>query len=111
MPMYSTFQGSPFKQIHGSGGGMSNACEMVFIINMNIWLPGKNMLFQAKEELIEGWFMPCDTASLCKEELVQNVKVGLIPKWAQQKISVWGFVAPTIVNHIRFLISEERSLR
>lgn len=41
MPMYSTFPGSWFKQIHGSGGGMSNACEMIFVIYMSICLRGR----------------------------------------------------------------------
>lgn len=66
---------------------------MIFVININIWLPGETILFQVNEVLIERWYMAIDTANLCEEELVHNVKVGLIKKWAQQKKSVRGFVA------------------
>lgn len=57
------------------------------------------MLFQANEEFIEGWFTALETANLCEEELFQNVQIGLIPKWDQQKKRTWGFVAPTVVSH------------
>lgn len=60
---------------------------------------------------MERLFVALDTANLCEEELFQNVKVGLVPKWAQQKKRAC-FVAQLICQlQIRFLIDEERSLK
>ena len=70
-------QGHDLTRSKIGSGGMSNACEMIFDNNENLRLPGQTIIFQVNEGFIEGWFIIFETASLCEEEIFQDLKVGI----------------------------------